>query len=204
MKKYIECSLFYIISVLFYGMLFGLSDGFNIIGKIIIIVVSGIISFCWINKRKIYLEEVIIFFLFPIIFSQIFYNIISIFYDASNTWNLILDLVTIPVSNFIYSYISVKRNELTILELSHLVTFIRCILFVSTIIGFILKNPLFLDGVLNGIDVEFIDINLKIKLTDYINIIIQSIFIPYLISATFIKGFIEFKNFKNKYNNRNI
>lgn len=53
-------------------MLFGLSDGFNIIGKIVIILVSGIISFCWINKRKICLEEVIILFLF------------FIFYYASN------------------------------------------------------------------------------------------------------------------------
>lgn len=51
-----------------------------------------------------------------------------------------------------------------------MVTFIRCILFVSTIIGFILKNPLFSYEVINGIDVEFMDINLKIL---KMNIIIE-------------------------------
>ncbi|WP_279177081.1 hypothetical protein [Campylobacter insulaenigrae] len=194
--------LFYVISFLFYIVLFNLSNESNMVIKIIIILLSLFIGVYWIKKRKIYSEEIIIFFFFPIIFSEIFYNIIFIFYDISNTESLILDLLIIPLSNFIYAYISVKRKELTIDELSHLVTFIRCILFISTILGFILKNPLFLDGVLSKIEVEFIDISLKVKLTDYIITVIQSTFVPYLISATFIKGFIELKKFKNKYNNK--
>lgn len=205
MKKFknnMECGLFYALLILFYGMLFDVFNEFNILGKVTIISVSVVVSFYWVNKRKQYLEEVIMFFIFPIILSQICYNITSMFCEISNTWELILDLVTIPISNFVYSYIAIKRNELTLIELSHLVTFIRCALFVSTIIGFILKNPFFLDGFLNEINVEFIDVNLKIKLSDYINIMMQSVFIPYLISATFIKGYIEFTNFKSKYVNR--
>ncbi|WP_283698515.1 hypothetical protein [Clostridium perfringens] len=202
MKKHMKIVLFYIISFLFYIILFNLSSESNILFKIIIILLSLFVGVYWIRKKKIYSEEILIFFLFPIIFSEIFYNIILIFHDISNTESLILDLLIIPLSNFIYTYISVKRKELTIEELSHLVTFIRCILFVSTILGFILKNPLFLDGALGKIEVEFIDISLKVKLTDYINTVIQSTFIPYLISATFIKGFIEFKNFKSKYSNK--
>ncbi|WP_415346789.1 hypothetical protein [Clostridium perfringens] len=202
MKKHMKIVLFYIISFLFYIILFNLSIESNILFKIIIILLSLFVGVYWIRKKKIYSEEILIFFLFPIIFSEIFYNIILIFHDISNTESLILDLLIIPLSNFIYTYISVKRKELTIEELSHLVTFIRCILFVSTILGFILKNPLFLDGALGKIEVEFIDISLKVKLTDYITTVIQSTFIPYLISATFIKGFIEFKNFKSKYSNK--
>ncbi len=202
MKKHMKIILFYVISFLFYIVLFNLSNESNMVIKIIIILLSLFIGVYWIKKRKIYSEEIIIFFFFPIIFSEIFYNIIFIFYDISNTESLILDLLIIPLSNFIYAYISVKRKELTIDELSHLVTFIRCILFISTILGFILKNPLFLDGVLSKIEVEFIDISLKVKLTDYIITVIQSTFVPYLISATFIKGFIELKKFKNKYNNK--
>lgn len=202
MKKHMKIILFYVISFLFYIVLFNLSNESNMVIKIIIILLSLFIGVYWIKKRKIYSEEIIIFFFFPIIFSEIFYNIIFIFYDISNTESLILDLLIIPLSNFIYAYISVKRKELTIDELSNLVTFIRCILFISTILGFILKNPLFLDGVLSKIEVEFIDISLKVKLTDYIITVIQSTFIPYLISATFIKGFIELKKFKNKYNNK--
>ncbi|HGD0581778.1 TPA: hypothetical protein ACH354_003478 [Clostridium perfringens] len=202
MKKHMKIVLFYIISFLFYIILFNLSSESNILFKIIIILLSLFVGVYWIRKKKIYSEEILIFFLFPIIFSEIFYNIILIFHDISNTESLILDLLIIPLSNFIYTYISVKRKELTIEELSHLVTFIRCILFVSTILGFILKNPLFLDGALGKIEVEFTDISLKVKLTDYITTVIQSTFIPYLISATFIKGFIEFKNFKSKYSNK--
>lgn len=199
MNKSLKNFMFYIASILLYILLFNLSYESNILEKIIIIFLSIIISFYCIIKTKKYFEEIIIFFMFPIIFSEIIYNIIIIFYNISNTISVLLYIIMIPLANFLYSYISVKRKELSIIELSQLVTFVRCILFISTIIGFVLKNPLFLDGFLRDIDVEFIELNLKLNLTDYINIIVQSMCIPYLISATFIKGFIELKNLKATY-----
>ena len=177
----------------------------NIFSEIILFpLLSLLICMLFILKKKKALEEVFAFFLFPLFFSVVLQPLLYLFTTDSRTSQILQMLFLIPISNVVYTVISIKKNKIDRKSLGHLITSIQAILFVSTLIGFIIKNPFLFEGFFTKTKItefELIGIHFgtKIPLSNAIEGITQTIFIPYLFSATIIKGWIEYMNFKDSF-----
>ncbi|WP_270318304.1 hypothetical protein [Lactococcus petauri] len=83
-----------------------------------------------------------------------------------------------------------------------MVTTIQSLLFVSTIIGFIVKNPLLFDGILVKTKMESIGFDHSslpsLSISQMIEALTQTVFLPYLTSTSMIKGWVEYRNFVNE------
>lgn len=156
------------------------------------------------RRKKTAQEEIGTFFIFPIFMSTLLQTLISFFISGGQTTSIILSLLFIPISNLGYAYFIVKRKELSREQFGHMVTAIQSILFFSTIFGFFVQNPLLFDGFLVatkvGELVTFLDIPLNskiasISIASFLGGLNQTLFIPYLFSASLIKGYVEYYKF---------
>lgn len=162
------------------------------------------ICLSFLTREKKPLEELLSFFLFPLFFSTVLQPLTYFFTSDSTTSFVLQALILIPISNIFYAIILVKRNKMSLKGLGHLVTTVQAILFVSTIIGFLIKNPLLFNGFFTQTtlqDFGFQDVGhlAKLSLANVIEGLTQTMFVPYLFSATAIKGWVEYRNFKSEF-----
>lgn len=166
--------------------------------------IAFFICLSFLTREKKPLEELLSFFLFPLFFSTVLQPL-TYFFTADSTTSFVLQaLILIPISNIIYAIILVKRNKMSLKGLGHLVTTVQAVLFVSTIIGFLIKNPLLFNGFFTQTtlqDFGFQDVGhlAKLSLANVIEGLTQTMFVPYLFSATAIKGWVEYRNFKSEF-----
>lgn len=156
------------------------------------------------TREKKPLEELLSFFLFPLFFSSFLQPLTYLITTDSTTSIVLQMLLMVPISNVVYAIVLVRRNQMSLKTLGHLVTTIQAVLFVSTIIGFLIKNPLLFDGFFINTkmaDFGLVDVpSLKnLALANVIEGFTQTFSIPYLFSATAIKGWVEYQNFKENY-----
>ena len=150
------------------------------------------------------LEKIVSFFIFPIFTSQIFQALLIFIIKDSNTKSIFFSLLFIPLSNFFYVIFLIKTRKVSFKEIGHMVTTIQSILFVSTLIGFIVKNPLLFDGILVKTKMSYFGLACpypylsSLSISQVIETLTQTIFIPYLTSASMIKGWVEYNNFLNE------
>lgn len=177
----------------------------NVIMQIIISpLISCLICLSFFTREKKPLEELISFFLFPIFFSVVLQPLTYFFTSDSTTSFVLQALVFIPISNIVYAMILVKRDKMSLKGLGHLVTTVQAVLFVSTIIGFLIKNPLLFNGFFTQTTIQDLGIHdaghlAKLSLANVIEGFTQTMFVPYLFSATAIKGWVEYRNFKGEF-----
>lgn len=148
------------------------------------------------------LEKIISFFIFPIFVSMLLQSLFYFIIEDSNTTYILLALLFIPLSNFGYVIFLIKKRRVSYKELGHMVTAIQSLLFVSTIIGFIAKNPLLFEGILvktkmGSIGFRYTSIA-SLSISQTIETLTQTIFLPYLTSTSMIKGWVEYNNFINE------
>ncbi len=148
------------------------------------------------------LEKIVSFFIFPIFTSQIFQALLIFIIKDSNTKSIFFSLLFIPLSNFFYVIFLIKTRKVSFKEIGHMVTTIQSILFVSTLIGFIVKNPLLFDGILVKTKMSYFGLAYpylsSLSISQVIETLTQTIFIPYLTSESMIKGWVEYNNFLNE------
>ncbi|MGL5439205.1 MAG: hypothetical protein ACRDA4_02305 [Filifactoraceae bacterium] len=149
-------------------------------------------------------KELISFFFFPLFFSVVMQSITYFFTNDSSTSYVLQMLFMIPISNIAYVAIYVKKRRMTFKAIGHLVTTVQSILFVSTIIGFLFKNPLLFDGFFVNTTMSMMGFAgikslANLSLSSVIDGFTQTISMPYLFSATAIKGWVEYHNFITDY-----
>lgn len=151
-------------------------------------------------------EELLSFFLFPLFFSVVLQPILYFFTTDSTTSFVLQALFLTPISNIVYVVVLYKKEKMSLKTLGHLVTTVQAMLFVTTIIGFLIKNPFLFDGFF--VNTKIADISglvsiapqlAKLSLSSVVEGATQTVSIPYLFSATAIKGWVEYRNFKMTY-----
>ncbi|WP_285140622.1 hypothetical protein [Lactococcus petauri] len=161
----------------------------------------GVIYIILKNKNKP-LEKIVSFFILPIFINILLQIVFYFIVRESDTSSILLSLIFIPLSNFFYVGFLVKKHEASLKEIGHMVTTIQSLLFVSTIIGFIVKNPLLFDGILVKTKMESIGFDhsslSSLSISQMIEALTQTVFLPYLTSTSMIKGWVEYRNFVNE------
>lgn len=148
--------------------------------------------------KKSSMEELIIFFLFPFLIVWLTKSILELNSggEISNTILVIVSVIVMPLSNWIYFIVMLKKKKLSLKSVGHLVTTIQSVLFSATVVGFFIKNPLLFDGYFINTKLSWFSQTKDTTLSAIIDGQIQIIIIPYLISATSLKGYVEYWNFK--------
>lgn len=172
---------------------------------IVLPLISSVAVYLIISQRKTPKQEIATFFIFPIFMSIILQGILYYVLSDGQTTTILSSIVFIPLSNIAYTAYILRKNELTHKQFSHMVTSIQAMLFISTIISFLVKNPLLFEGYFLKTPVETLGIIgtrfSKLSLSSIIEAVVQTTFLPYLFSATIVKGWIEYKNFIETYEN---
>lgn len=168
--------------------------------------VALIVSIAFLVHRKKPAEELLSFFLFPLFFGVVLQPILYFFTTDSATSFVLQALFLTPLSNIVYVIILYKKEKMSLKSLGHLVTTVQAMLFATTIIGFLIKNPFLFDGFF--VNTKMSDISniiavspglAKLSLSSVVESATQTLSIPYLFSATAIKGWVEYRNFKTTY-----
>lgn len=168
--------------------------------------VAAIVSVTFFVHRKKAAEELLSFFLFPLFFSVVLQPLLYFFTTDSATSFVLQTLILVPISNILYAVILYRKNRIGLKSLGHLVTTVQTILFVATIVGFLIKNPFLFDGFFVNTKVSdsrtlmaIAPTLSKLSLSSVIEGATQTLSVPYLFSATAIKGWVEYRNFKSDY-----
>lgn len=168
--------------------------------------IAVLVCLAFLVHRKKPIEELVSFFLFPLFLSVVLQPILYFFTTDSTTSFILQSLFLVPISNIVYVILLYKKTKMNLKSLGHLVTTVQAILFVTTIIGFLIKNPFVFDGFF--IQTKMADVShiipvsqelAKLSLSTVIEGATQTLSIPYLFSATTIKGWVEYRNFKATY-----
>lgn len=164
---------------------------------------SSLAAFLIISHRKNPRQEIVTFFIFPIFTNLMLQGIFYYALRDQQTTSILSSIIFIPLSNIAYTIYILQKKHLNHKQFSHMVTSIQAMLFISTIIGFLVKNPLLFEGYFLNTSIESLGVVgtkfSKLSLSNLIEAVVQTTFLPYLFSATIVKGWIEYKNFIETY-----
>lgn len=196
-----------VITGLFIVFMLESQESFNVMIHFLLLpFIAAIVCTAFLAHQKKPAIELLSFFLFPLFFSVVLQPILYFFTTDSTTSFVLQALFLVPISNIVYVIILYRKEKMNLKTLGHLVTTVQAILFVTTIIGFLIKNPFLFNGFFmntKGADVSGV-IQLtpevsKLSLSSIIEGVTQTLSVPYLFSATAIKGWVEYRNFTTNY-----